>query len=98
MFSKFNEGVELPLDLKTFRGWLKYLGELFVTIRYPFEEFREMSMEDYEAKLKRFLMSEADDYSDASIVYHLDRVQALYVALRAYAEEIALHGGTPLDP
>ena len=46
-----------------------------------------MSMEEYEAKLKRFLMSEADDYSDASIVHHVDRVQALYVAVRSHYDE-----------
>lgn len=81
-FELFNHGLRRRLELSEFRDWLKYLGDLFVRIRYPFDEFREMPIEEYEAKIKRFEQAAADDFSDASIVYHIDRVTALVAALR----------------
>ena len=78
----FNQGLRKQLDLPEFREWLKYLGDLFVKIRYPFDEFREMPIEEYEAKVKRFEQAPAHDFADASIVYHIDRVSALAAALR----------------
>jgi hypothetical protein len=85
VFHGFNQRVTADLQLDEFREWLKYLGGLFMQIRYPFEEFREMPIEDYEAKLKRFEQAAHDDFSDASIVYHIDRVNSLVGALRAQA-------------
>ncbi|HEV7822145.1 MAG TPA: hypothetical protein VGO84_13270, partial [Burkholderiales bacterium] len=75
------------LERVEFRNWLKYLGELCVKIRYPFDEFREMPIEEYEAKIKRFEEAAANDLSDALIVYHLDRLEALIGALHAYTDE-----------
>lgn len=74
-----------PLDLREFREWLKYLGELFTRIRYPFDEFSDMSIEEYEAKIRKFMSAAPDDFTDASIVYHNDRIKALFLALRARA-------------
>jgi hypothetical protein len=84
IFALFAEQLRKKIKLDEFRGWLKYLGELFVKIRYPFDEFREMPIEEYEAKVRRFEEAAADDLSDASIVYHTDRVEALVAALQAY--------------
>jgi len=89
IFTLFTERLRKSIDLDDFRSWLKYLGELFVKIRYPFEEFRDMPIEEYEAKVKRFEEATAEDMSDASIVYHVDRVEALVGALHAYGSEHA---------
>ena len=56
-------------------------------IRYAFDEFREMPIEEYEAKVKTFEEAAANDLSDASIVYHMDRFEALVGALHAYTDE-----------
>lgn len=82
LFASFNKNLKAPLQLKVFREWLKYLGNLFVQIRYPFEEFREMSQEEYEAKVRRFEQAADDDLSEASIIYHMPRVEALLAAVR----------------
>ena len=84
LFDLFSENSGGRLSRDEFRNWLKYLGDLFVKIRYPFEEFREMPIEEYEAKLKRFEEADPHDMSDASIVYHMDRIYALAAALQAY--------------
>lgn len=85
IFQLFNENLGQPLELDDFREWLRYLSGLFVKIRYPFEEFREMSLSEYEERIRRFAEADADDFSEASIVYHQDRVLALLTALRAYS-------------
>lgn len=82
LFASFNRNLNSPIQLKEFREWLKYLGNLFVQIRYPFEEFREMSQAEYEAKLQRFEQAAGDDLSEASIIYHMPRVEALLAAVR----------------
>lgn len=43
-----------------------------------------MPIEEYEAKLRRFEEADPHDMSDASIVYHMDRIYALTAALQAY--------------
>ena len=54
LFERFDASMLPHLEHATFREWLKYLGNLFVHIRYPFEEFREMSLEQYEERMRQF--------------------------------------------
>lgn len=83
LFQEFNERLRINLETEEFRDWLYYLGNLFVSIRYPFEEFRRMSLNEYEERITAFETSAPDDFADASIVYYLDRVNALTFALRS---------------
>jgi hypothetical protein len=82
VFRLFDDAVRQKIELDEFRSWLNYLGGLFVKIRYPFDEFREMSMTEYEAKVKKFVEAPDDDLSEASIIYYIDRVTSLLHALR----------------
>jgi len=82
LFQKFNEQPRISLSREEFRSWLNYLGNLFINIRYPFEEFRQMTLEEYEEKVTAFENSQPYDFTHASIVYHMDRVNALTAALR----------------
>jgi hypothetical protein len=86
IYRVFNEKVSNQLGLQDFRDWLKYLGDLFTKIRYPFDEFREMPVEEYESRIKKFLAAPANDFTDASIVYHMDRIEALISTLLARVE------------
>jgi len=74
------------LEQSTFREWLKYIAGLFVQIRYPFEEFREMTLGEYEQRIREFEDAPLHDLSKASIIYHHDRVDALLKAQRSYLE------------
>jgi HEPN domain-containing protein len=82
LFQEFSSQPDMRLELEEFREWLRYLGNLFVNIRYPFEEFRQMSLEEYEERITAFETAPPGDFTNASIVYHMDRVDALTLALR----------------
>jgi hypothetical protein len=86
LFDGFNAFMSPRFDHSTFRVWLKYIAGLFVQIRYPFEEFREMTVAEYEQRMREFEEAPVDDLSKASIIYHHDRVNALLRAQRSYLE------------
>lgn len=84
LFEGFNEHMSMHIEDSTFREWLKYMSGLFVLIRYPFEEFREMSQSQYEDRIRQFVDSPPEDLSKASIIYHNDRITALIGTQRLY--------------
>jgi len=90
LFESFNGGVREKLSLGDFREWLKYVSDLFVKIRYPFEEFRDMTIEEYEERVRAFEESPPDDLSHASIIYYVDRVKAILDALRQQTSDVGI--------
>jgi len=92
IFKDFNNQPRIHMNLNDFREWLKYTSGLFVQIRYPFEEFRDMELEEYEEKVRAFEEADAYDFSNASIVYHIDRVKALLTSMRGHIDAKSIEG------
>jgi HEPN domain-containing protein len=84
-FNKLCDSKYSDADIKKY---LAQYGKNFVSIRYPYECFKDKDMDEYLAMVRRFMESKPDDFTHAQIVYKSKELYSLVESIKSVCENL----------